>query len=684
MAQQPSTTPLPPPGSFVSRLNKIYGWYVGLFLGFVVLVGLLEWLVGLSPKAIGYIFMFVVVGNFAMIGIYARTRAIAQYFVAGREVPAVYNGMATASDWMSAASFISMAGAIMLLGYDGLAYIMGWTGGYVLLAIFLAPFLRKLGAFTIPDFIGARYGYGSMPNFGRVVALLITIIIGFVYIVPQVTGVAIIVSRFMGIPFAIGCFVGLIGILMCSMLGGMRAVTWTQVAQYIVLILAYLIPSVALSYSVTGNPIHFISYGKAIQMSAEKEKELVNDPKEIEAREGMLARAETLRARVAALPGSLDEVRAAAEAKVEAAPEGTPERKAAEKELAAVPKTPAEAKVAWEAAAKSAETAAKGPIPYTEPFKRLDFKNFIFLTFCLMVGTAGLPHILMRFYTLPSVSAARRSVAWTLSFIALLYLSAPALAAFVYYTLLHKIVGTPIAELPEWFTKWADIGLMSWVDVNKDGILQFAELSMRPDMVVLAAPEIAGLPYVISGLVAAGGLAAALSTADGLLLTISNALSHDLYYKIINPTASMKTRLILARSLLIIAALIAGYVATFNLAIIVELVAWAFSLAAASFFPALVVGVFWKRATNVGGIAGLIVGIGVTLFYMIGSRFYGLDWFGVKTIASGIFGVPAAFLTIWIVSLLTPPPPKEIQDLVVKLRYPRGAAKGDEAGLAGH
>ncbi len=675
---------LPPPGSFVSRLNKIYGWYVGIFLGFVILVGLLEQYAGLTPKAIGYIFLFVVLGNFAMIGLYARTKAISQYFVAGREVPSVYNGMATASDWMSAASFISMAGLIMSLGYDGLAYIMGWTGGYVLLAIFIAPYLRKLGAFTIPDFIGVRFGYGAAGNFGRIVALFTAIIISFVYIVPQVTGVAIIVSRFTGIPFKIGCFVGLIGVLLCSMLGGMRAVTWTQVAQYLVLIVAYLIPSVALSYNITGNPIHFIGYGKALEMAIDKEDDIANDPAEITAREGQAKRAEDIKAKIAGLPQSWEDEKANLQAQVDDSSLSTEERDAAQAKLDKLGASPEAQKVLWEGAVKSAETSAKGIVPYSTPFNRLDFKNFIFLTLCLMVGTAGLPHILMRFYTLPSVQAARRSVIWTLFFIGLLYISAPALAAFVYYTLLTKIVGTPIDQLPAWFAHWANVGLISWVDVNADGILQYAELALRPDMVVLASPEIAGLPYVVSGLIAAGGLAAALSTADGLLITISNALSHDLYFKIINPRASMRVRILMAKTLLLVAGLIAAYTATYNLAVIAELVAWAFSIAAASFFPVLVMGTFWKRASKEGGIAGLLVGLSTTLFYMVGSRFYGLDWFGVKTVASGIFGLPLAFLTIWIVSMLTPAPPKEVQDLVSKLRYPRGAARGDEVGLAGH
>ena len=295
------------------------------------------------------------------------------------------------------------------------------------------------------------------------------------------------------------------------------------------------------------------------------------------------------------------------------------------------------------------------------------------LTFCLMVGTAGLPHILMRYYTVPSVKDARSSVGWSLFFICLLYFTAPAYAAFARWEVLSTLVGTRIADLPAWTVNWAQVGLVAVRDINLDGILQFGELTFGADAIVLATPEIAGLPYVISGLVAAGGLAAALSTADGLLLTISNALSHDLYYKVLNPNASIMRRLTISRVLLVVTAGIAAWAATYRLTIIVELVAWAFSIAAASFFPALVMGVWDKRANKAGAVAGMTVGFCLTVFYMIGSRFYGLEWWGIKTVSSGIFGIPAGFLTIYAVSRMTAAPSQELQEFVESVRYPRGA-----------
>lgn len=668
--------------TFVQRLHKLYGIYVGGFAVFVIIMAILS-ASGVEDKIIGYAFLAWTIGIFATVGIISRTGQIAQYYVAGREVPTVYNGMATASDWMSAASFISMAGAIMLSGYDGLPFIMGWTGGYVLLALLLAPYMRKLGQFTIPDFVAVRYGYGTMQHIPRLVAIIITIAIGFVYIVPQVTGVGIITSRFLGIPFNIGVFLGLFGILVCSMLGGMRAVTWTQVAQYIVLITAYLIPVTVLTAKNTDIPVPYLGYGVVMSKIAEKEKTLFHEPGEISAREAWKQRADTLKADIAALPGSLEMKRAEIQDKIAALPPDAPDqdRKKLEDSLKALPATPEEAKKKWTEAQKAAAGRAKEPKGYADPFRSMDLKNYLALTLCLMVGTAGLPHILMRFYTLPSVKSARRSVFWTLLFISMLYFAAPAYAANALYTIYTQLVGTPIDQLPAWVSKWAGVGLITVTDINKDGILQYAELALKPDMVVLATPEIAGLPYVIAGLIAAGGLAAALSTADGLLLTISNALAHDLYFKMINPKASVIMRLTIARVLLIVAALIAAWVATYNLAIIVELVAWAFSIAASTFFPVLMMGIFWKRATKAGAIAGLLAGFGVCLFYMIGSRFYGLDWFGFRTINSGIFGMPAAFIAIWVVSLLTPKPPVEVANLIEKIRYPKGAPKGHEEGL---
>ncbi len=661
---------------FTQKLGKIYGIYTGVFMAFVIALGIAEQM-GLQAKYIGWTFMGVTIAVYAAIGIMSRTAKISEYYVAGRQVPAFFNGMATGSDWMSAASFIGMAGTIYAFGYDGLAYVMGWTGGYVLLAVFLAPYLRKFGQYTIPDFLGARYG----GNTARTLGIIAAIIASFTYLIAQVTGVGIITSRFLGIPFNVGVFVGLGGILVCSMLGGMRAVTWTQVAQYIILIIAYLVPVTVMSYKTTGVPIPQLMYGQVLQKIDVKEKELITSPAEQAVRDLWKKRAEDFDAKIKALPASLDEEKKALDAKLAALLTDAPakDKEAIQKSIKDLPKTPEEAKEKWTDAKKAAAGNAKTPKPYLQPFARMDMLNMLALTFCLMVGTAGLPHILMRFYTVPSVKAARSSVAWSLFFIFLLYFTAPAYAAFAMNEVLTNIIGQSIATLPPWVASWTKVGLVSIKDMNGDGILQLAELTIKPDAIVLATPEIAGLPYVIAGLVAAGGLAAALSTADGLLLTISNALSHDLYYKMVNPKASILRRLTISRTLLVISAAVAAYVGTYKLAIIVELVAWAFSLAAASFFPALVMGIWSKRANKTGAVAGMIVGLGITLFYMIGSRFYGLDWFGIKTVSSGIFGIPIGFITIWIVSRLTAEPSHEMQEFVENVRYPKGALKAEEA-----
>jgi cation/acetate symporter len=657
-------------GSFLDNLGKIYGIYTVGFIGFVIVLGFSEAYFGMSPKAIGYVYMGVTIGLYAMIGILSRTAKISEYYVAGRQVPAFFNGMATGSDWMSAASFIGMAGTIFGLGYDGLAYIMGWTGGYVLLAVFLGPYLRKFGQYTIPDFLGARYGGNAARSIGIVAAITAS----FTYLIAQVTGVGIIMGRFLNLDFSVGVFVGLAGILVCSMLGGMKAVTWTQVAQYIILIVAYLIPPTVMSYKTTGNPISEIAYGQALQKIDVAEKAINASPKEQEVMGLWKQKAADLDADIKGLPGSLDAKKADLNAKIAAATDPA-EKAKLEKSLTALPKTAEEAKDKW-AAAKTAAAGKSKPIkPYLEPFARLDAKNMLALTFCLMVGTAGLPHILMRYYTVPSVKDARISVGWSLFFIFLLYFTAPAVAAFGRYEVLHNVIGLPIDKLPAWIANWGKVGLVSFSDINADGILQFYEFTILPDAIVLAMPEIAGLPYVISGLVAAGGLAAALSTADGLLLTISNALSHDLYYKMIDQHASITKRLAISRTLLVVTALIAAWVATYKLTIIVELVAWAFSIAAASFFPALVMGIWDKRANKAGALAGMWVGFLSCVIYMVGSRFYGLDIWGIKTISSGLFGIPLGFITIYVVSRMTAPPSQELQDFVESVRIPKGAAQ---------
>src|SRR5688572_16708003 len=632
-------------------LDKIFGIYTLGFLGVTVLIGVLEAMGALSNQQIGWIFMALSLLIYVFIGIVTRTSNPDQYYVAGRGVPAIYNGMATGSDWMSAASFISMGGALSAQGFAGLAYVMGWTGGYLLLAVFLGPYLRQFGAYTIPDFLGARFG----GNQARVIGVIAAIACSFTYLIAQVTGVGLIVARFIGLDFNIGVFVGLLGVLFCSVLGGMRSVTWTQVAQYIILIISYLVPVVYLSWTIFGIPIPELTYGQLLQRNNVRAIEVTRDVKENETRALWRKDADDIDAKLKSPGISGDEA----------------ENLKAQRALAL-----------RQAIAPAASDDATVGRYLTVP-SGVGMWNFLALTFCLMVGTAGLPHILTRYYTTPSVQEARTSVAWSLFFIFLLYFTAPAYAAFARFAIYARLVGSQIAELPRWITLWAPAGLFEVVDRNGDGIVQWADFVIKStDFVVLATPEIAGLPFVITGLVMAGGLAAALSTADGLLLTIANAFSHDLYYNVIDPTASLTKRLTITKILLVVTALVAAWVATFRVAIIVELVAWAFSLAGASFFPALVMGIWWKRANKTGACVGMIAGLAVTAYYMIGSRFYGVSWFGTQTIASAVFGLPVGFITIWLVSLMTEVPPRQVQDLVASVRYPKSgqATTGDPLG----
>jgi len=657
---------------FLDRLGKIHLWYTAGFITFVIILGIAEDM-GLSSAAIGYTYLGITIGFYAVTGIFSRTSKISEYYVPGRRVPALFNGMATAADWMSAASFIGMAGAIFVLGYDGLAYIMGWTGGYVLLAVFLGPYLRKFGQFTISDFLGARFGGNAVRAIGVVAAIAAS----FTYLIAQLTGVGIVVSRFLNLDFKSAVFIGLAGILVCSLLGGMKAATWTQVAQYAILIIAYLIPPVVMSQKVTGVPIPQVMYGQVLQKIAAAEKAINLDPQEAAVRDLWKTEAARLGADLRALPGSLDARRTDLQARFTALPaDGPPADRAAIREaISGLPGDAAAAKEKWSAARQAALDKSRPIKPYLQPFTRLDMKNMLALIFCLMVGTAGLPHILMRYYTVPSVKDARMSVGWSLFFISLLYFTAPAVAAFGRNEILSSVIGLPIANLPTWIANWGQVGLVSFRDINADGILQFYELTVGADAIVLALPEIAGLPYVISGLVAAGGLAAALTTADGLLLTISGALSNHLYRKISDNKASVTKQLLLSRTLLLATALIAAWVATFKLTIIVELVAWAFSIAGASLFPVLVMGIWDKRANKAGALAGMWIGFGTCIFYLVGGRFYGLDWWGIKTVAAGIFGIPPGFIAIYVISRMTTAPPQEMQDFVESVRIPGGSAR---------
>jgi cation/acetate symporter len=668
-------------------LGKVYVWYTGGFVVFLLALSAADAL-GMPRRMIDYLFLAATLLAYAGIGIMSRTNDPAEYYVAGRRVPAVFNGMATGADWMSAASFIGMAGTLYLSGYDGLAFVMGWTGGYVLVALLLAPYLRKFGQFTIPDFLGARYG----GNLTRFVGVAIAILCSFTYLVAQIYGVGLITTRLTGVDFAIGIFLGLAGVLVCSFLGGMKAVTWTQVAQYIVLIVAYLLPVVWLSVKQTGIPVPQAVYGQQLTKVTRLEEKLLADPKEREVRDLIRQRAAVAEAALKAPATAYAEARDALERRLVQARQSGDEAalRAAEAAAAAMPANEAQARAAWRRDLEAAPRAAP-PIRHGEAFggkddaaRETSRRNFLALTFCLMVGTAALPHILMRYYTTPSVRQARTSVTWSLFFILLLYVTAPALAVLIKYTMYHDVVGSAFSSLPSWVQAWTkvDAGLLSIVDLNRDGIVQLAEIAIGGDIVMLAAPEIGGLPFVVSGLVAAGGLAAALSTADGLLLTIANALSHDVYYKMIDPAAPTARRVLLSKALLLVVAVLAAVVAAYKPADIMFLVSAAFSLAAGGFFPALVCGIFWKRATALAATLGMVSGVGITGYYMVTTqpwlhRLFGVStpiaenlWWGIDPIAAGIWGVPLGFAVIVVASLLSPAPPAAVQQMVTDVRYP--------------
>ena len=662
------------------KLTRNYSWYTVAFILFVILIAIAEQF-GLSQWAIGYIFLLSTLILYASIGVMSRTTEVIEYYVAGRRVPAVFNGMAIAADWMSAASFIGLAGTLYYAGFEGLAFITGWTGGFVLVAVLLAPYLRKFGQYTIPDFLGARY----QGNLARLVGIGATILASFVYLVAQLYGVGLITSRFIGIEFEIGLFVGLTGILVCSFLGGMRAVTWTQVAQYIILIVAYMVPVAIISYKLTNIPFPQLAYGPVLQQLSERENELITAPDEIAVRAIYQDRIQAYTEKIEALPASLSLERERLTRRLNALRmNDAPAREIAaiERTLRDLPRTPQLARQYWENARAEAMQHARPPLRHTEAFpgetqaqSNAARNNFLALVFVLMVGTAALPHILVRYYTTPSVTEARRSVLWSIFFIFLLYVTAPAYAVFAKWEIYTGLVGTLFSDLPGWVSSWSKTGMIRIEDLNGDGILQLAEFSINPDIIFLATPELSRLPYVFSGLVAAGGVAAALSTADGLLLTISNALSHDLYFKIINPSASTHRRLLISKSQLLIVAIVAAWVASLRPDNILLLVGLAFSFGASAFFPALVLGIFWKRANRPGAVSGMLTGLGITFYYVLQTHpFFGGSmanaWFEIKPVSAGIFGVIAGFLTIIIISLLTRPPPQHIQNLVDYVRYP--------------
>ncbi len=597
-------------GNFIDNLPKVYGIYTGGFIGFIIIMAIAEQM-GMTAKAIGIAFVAFTVFIYALIGWLSRTAQADAYYVAGRQVPTVFNGMATAADWMSGASFVAMAGGIYFKGYGYMALLVGWTGGYVLVASLLAPYLRKFGCYTVPDFIGTRYG-GNLARFSAVVVLTVA---SFTYVTAQINATGTIASVALDIPFQYAVYVGLVSILLCSMLGGMRGVTWTQVAQYIVLIIAYLLPVFWISNKMgAGFFPHFMLADEVARIG------------ELEQMAGL----------------------------------GTDAFKNAAADLKSVPKG-----LAGITKAHSAVNAT----PWA----------FISLALAMMMGTASLPHVMMRYFTTPSVKAARKSVGWSLFFIFLLYSSAPMLATLSKLSLIDPnlptgIIGKTFAEVEaiDWYQNWNQANLMFISDFNQNGTLELNEFFMGGKAVVLATPEIAGLPYVISGLVAAGGMAAAMSTADGLILAIANAISHDVYYKIIDPKAETAKRLLVARVLLVIIGFAGATIAAMEIQGILGSVIWAFDFAMSGLFFPLVLGVWWKRANRQGAIAGMLGGLAAGAWYLVWVRTGGSGFLGITQLTFGIFGSAVSFVLMVVVSLMTAEPDKATQKMVDDVRVPSG------------
>ncbi|WP_028995406.1 sodium:solute symporter family protein [Azonexus hydrophilus] len=673
--------------SSLTRLQRYYLYYTAIFLLFVVVLAALEQ-AGMPARWVGYAFLVFTVSMYATIGVFSRTTDVSEYYVAGRRVPAFFNGMATGADWMSAASFMGLAGTLYLQGFQGLAYVIGWTGGFVLVALLLAPYLRRFGQYTIPDFLSARYGGNTI----RLIAVFAAILASFVYVVAQIYGVGVITSRFVSLQFEVGVFVGLAGILVCSFLGGMRAVTWTQVAQYLILIVAYITPVAILSYNVTGVPVPQMVYGQVLSEVSKLEEKLFDSPTELEVRDRYRERADQYAQKIMQLPHSLTQERERLSIQINELKSSDVQMREIvllERQRRELPQDPAQARERWEKEMYEALARSKPPLRHAEPFpgdseaeRNAQRINFLALIFCLTIGTAALPHVLMRYYTTPTVAQARQSVFWSLLFIIILYVTAPAYAVFAKFEVLSNLAGIPIAKLPGWVAAWAKVGLVSIEDINGDGIMQFAELSLNPDVIVLATPEIAGMPYVVSGLVAAGALAAALSTADGLLLTITSALSHDVYYRVFRPQSSTQFRLVIAKSLLLVVAVLAATVAAQKPGTILSMVAWAFSIAGSAFFPALVLGIFWARATRAGAITGMLVGLSLTVYYILRLEFGGYSWLGfsdgplnpwfhLQSTSAGVFGILAGFVTNIAVSLMTRPSP-QAAEFLERIRRPGG------------
>lgn len=630
---------------------------------------------GIGRQWIGYFFIFVTLGAYAVIGLLSRTSDMHEYFVASRTVPAVYNGMATAADWMSAASFLGVAGTLFYSGFEALALLVGWTGGFVLIALLIAPYLRKFAFFSVGDFLAARYAGADKGRAVRLICVLVTVSISFVYVIAQIYAVGLITSRFAGVEFGIGVFFGLAGILVCSFLGGMRAVTWTAVAQYIVMIVAMMVSVVALigftgkgssERYVDGGPTSFPEYVRA------QERKFFSDPAEAEVRAVYLREADRYQLLIDTLPSSWAEGYEARRKNLELARyDGSAfqEIKAAERILSSFPKDPQDAKRRWSREKQRYLDKVKASVPHFGSVKddsglsnSRALASFLAVAFTLMCGTVALPHIIMRFYTTPSASQTRWSVVVALGCILVIYLASPWLSVIAKVVVYENLVGLSYNEIPNWIAAWSRVtpGLATLQDVNQDGVVQFAEIGLSPDILVLITPEIAGMPFFLSGLIAAGGLAAALSTADGLLLAIAGSLSHDLYYRVLDPEATAQRRVTMSKIALLSAALMAAWITSMQPGNIVVLVGSAFALAASSLFVPLVAGIFWSGATRRGALWAMGTGfISSSLcLALTNSSFmamFNLDAVqiaGLSGVASGVFTIPLSALAMVVASLL--------------------------------
>lgn len=595
---------------FADNVGRIYGIFSVGFIAFIILLAILEQ-VGIPAVWIGYLFLLfslVIYGGFGLLG---RTMQISDYYVVSRRVPAFYNGMATAGAWIGTTGYIALAGSLYVSGYDALSYILGMTGGFVLIAVFIAPFLRKFGAYTIPEFIGYRFGGQAM----RFASLVVVILCSILLLAAQMRGAGLVLQYFLAVNYEAAVAAGLVFILLGTLLGGMRAVTWAQVAQYIVLVLAFMFPVIIISTIETGIPLPQLMYGQIMQATETLEQTMVQNG---------LASADNIS-------------------------------------------------------------------HFSQPFSQMGPWNFFATAISLMIGTASMPFLLMRSLTASSVYEARKSHGWALVFVILVFFTAPAYAVFVRFDIYQTVIGFQVNDLPDWIFSWGAGGYVEICGVAASSIeavtaaclaagtdiVRLGDFDLSPDILVLAASDIAGLPYVITALVGAGALAAALAAANGLVMAISSALSQDFFHRMIDNKAPTARRLVVARGIALATILIAAFAAITLPPDILKMVIWSFTLAASGFFPVLILGIWWDRCNGFGALAGMVAGIGIAGLYIYGQYNFGWIWFGLDSGAIAIISVPVGFMAAIGMSLVTPAPPEDVQDLVETIRLPRGRAYMD-------